>query len=148
MAHDPSIIFFCDGLEARELASFAQRLETLGYEALWVPEFFGREPFSTVSFVLAKTEQLRVATGIANVYARDAIVAAQARQTLAELSGGRFILGLGVSHPPMAEAHGVPWVAPLPKIAPTSIPSRPPRCSPRLPQSRHPSGSRPMDPCC
>jgi len=116
MAHDPSIIFFTDGLESSELANFAQRIEVLGYEALWVPEFFGREPFSTVSFVLANTERLHVATGIANVYARDAIVAAQARQTLAELSGGRFILGLGVSHPPMAEAHGVPWVAPLPKM--------------------------------
>lgn len=116
MAHDPSIIFFTDGLEARELAIFAQRLETLGYEALWVPEFFGREPFSTVSFVLANTERLHVATGIANVYARDAIVAAQARQTLAELSGGRFVLGLGVSHPPMAEAHGVEWLPPVRKM--------------------------------
>jgi probable F420-dependent oxidoreductase len=116
MTHDPSILFFTDGLAAGELASFAQRLEILGYEGLWVPEFFGREPFSTVSFLLANTQRLRVATGIANVYARDAIVAAQARQTLAELSGGRFVLGLGVSHPPMAEAHGLPWVAPLRKM--------------------------------
>ena len=133
MTHPPSIIFFTDGLEAGELASFAQKLEALGYEALWVPEFFGREPFSTVSFVLANTERLQVATGIANVYARDAIVTAQARQTLAEFSGGRFVLGLGVSHPPMAEAHGLEWVPPLRKmrayldtLEATSVQSPPP----------------------
>ena len=113
---NPSVIFFTDGLDAAELEAFALRLEALGYESLWVPEFFGREPFSTVAFLLARTTRLKVATGIANVYARDALVAAQARQTLAELSGGRFVLGLGVSHPPMAEAHGLPWEPPLRKM--------------------------------
>lgn len=110
------VVFFTDGLPADELESFANRIERLGYDALWVPELFGREPFSTVSFLLARTERLRVATGIANVYSRDAMVTAQARHTLAELSGGRFILGLGVSHPPMAKAHGQEWVAPVRKL--------------------------------
>ncbi len=116
MALPPSVIFFTDALAADALEAFALRLEGLGYEALWVPEFFGREPFVTVSFLLARTTRLRVATGIANVYARDARVAAQARHTLAELSGGRFVLGLGVSHPPMAEAHGAEWVPPVRKL--------------------------------
>lgn len=111
----PGVIFFTDGLEAAALEAFALRIEELGY-TLWVPEFFGREPFSTVSFVLARTTRLHVATGIANVYARDALITAQARQTLAELSGGRFILGLGVSHPPMAEAHGQEWLPPVRKM--------------------------------
>jgi probable F420-dependent oxidoreductase len=112
----PGVVFFTDGLDALELEGFAQRLEALGYDSLWIPELFGREPFSTASFVLARTERLRVATGIANVYARDAITAAQSRQTLAELSGGRFALGLGVSHPPMAEAHGQEWIPPVRKM--------------------------------
>ena len=116
MEPKPGLIFFTDALDAGELASFAGRLEELDYDCLLVPEFLGREPFSTVSYVLANTTKLRVATGIANVYARDGIVAAQARQTLAELSGGRFILGLGVSHPPMAAAHGLEWVPPLKKM--------------------------------
>jgi alkanesulfonate monooxygenase SsuD/methylene tetrahydromethanopterin reductase-like flavin-dependent oxidoreductase (luciferase family) len=106
MENRPSVIFFTDGLDADALGSFALRLEDLGYESLCVSEFFGREPFSTVSFLLARTSRLRIATGIANVYSRDALITAQARQTLAELSGGRFILGLGVSHPQMAEAWG------------------------------------------
>ena len=116
MELNPSIIFFTDGLGADDLAKFALRLEDLGYESLWVPEFFGREPFSTVSFLLARTTRLRVATGIANVYARDALITAQARQTLAEFSGGRFILGLGVSHPEMAKAHDVEWIPAVPKM--------------------------------
>lgn len=116
MDPNPSVIFFTDGLAADALEAFALRLEELGYESLWVPEFFGREPFSTVSFVLARTTRLKVATGIANVYSRDALVTAQSRQTLAELSGGRFILGLGVSHPPMAEAHGLEWIPAVPKM--------------------------------
>lgn len=119
MTWTPSVIFFTDGLDAAGLERFAGRLEELDYESLWVPEFFGREPFATVSFLLARTTRLKIATGIANVYARDALVTAQARHTLAELSGGRFILGLGVSHPPMAEAHGVPWIAPVPKMRAT-----------------------------
>ena len=65
---------------------------------------------------LARTERLTVATGIANVYSHDAVVAAQNRQTLAELSGGRFVLGLGVSHPPMAQMHGLDWVPPFRKM--------------------------------
>jgi probable F420-dependent oxidoreductase len=113
---NPSVIYYTDALPAAELEQLGLRLEGLGYEGLWVPEFFGREPFSTVSFLLARTKRLRVATGIANVYSRDALITAQARRTLAELSGGRFVLGLGVSHPPMAEAHGVEWLPPVKKM--------------------------------
>ena len=116
MDQRPAIIFFTDALARDELEAFALRLEELGYESLWVPEFLGREPFATASYLLARTTRLKIATGIANVYSHDAIVAAQCRHTLAELSGGRFILGLGVSHPPMAEAHQLPWLPPLRKM--------------------------------
>ena len=53
MKTDLSIIFFTDGLAGDELESFALRLDERGYDTLFVPEFFGREPFSTVSYVLA-----------------------------------------------------------------------------------------------
>jgi probable F420-dependent oxidoreductase len=112
----PGVVFFTDRMPAEELASFAQRLETLGLGALWVPELLGREPIATAAFLLARTTTLRVVTGIANVYARDALAAAQARHTLAELSGGRFALGLGVSHPPMAEMRGAVWEKPVAKL--------------------------------
>ena len=116
MKNRPSVIFFTDGLDVRELERFAQRIEELDYESLWVPEFFGRDPYTTAAHLLARTKRIKIATGIANVYSHDAIVAAQNRQTLTELSDGRFVLGLGVSHPPMAEAHGLEWIPPLRKM--------------------------------
>ena len=116
MKNRPSVITYTDGFPVRELEEFAHRIEGLGYDSLWVTEFTGRDPYTTAAHVLARTETLTVATGIANVYAHDAVVAAQNRQTLAELSGGRFVLGLGVSHPPMAAMHGLEWVAPLRKM--------------------------------
>lgn len=110
------VVSFTDRLGVADLESYALHIEALGYDSMWVPELLGREPLSTVAFLLARTRRLCIGTGIANVYARDAMNAAQARQTLAELSGGRFQLGLGVSHPPMAEARGHTWVMPLPKL--------------------------------
>lgn len=116
MKNRPSLIAFTDGFPAGALERFAKRIEELDFESLWVTEFTGRDPYTTAAHLLAHTETLTIATGIANVYSHDAVVAAQNRQSLAELSGGRFVLGLGVSHPPMAEMHGLPWLPPLEKV--------------------------------
>ncbi len=93
--------FFLDPMTAPESAAFAAKLEKLGYPALWIPEAVGREPFAHGGYLLARTERLVLATGIANVWARDAMTMATAARTLAELSGGRFLLGIGVSHAPL-----------------------------------------------
>lgn len=90
-----------DAMPAEEAAEFAQRVEALGYDALWVPEAVGRDPFTLLGFLAARTTQLVFATGIANIYARDAMTVRAVRETLGELSGGRFVLGLGVSHAPL-----------------------------------------------
>jgi len=92
---------FLDGLSPPEAAAFAGRVEAWGYSALWLPEVVGRDPFASLGWLAAKTSRLLLATGIANVYARDAMTMRACRDTLAELSGGRFVLGLGVSHAPM-----------------------------------------------
>ena len=96
--------YFTEMLSAAQAAEAAQRIESLGYGAFWIPEAIGRHPFAHAAWLLAKTERLIVATGIANIYARDAAATAAAQKTLAEQSGGRFLLGLGVSHRPMVEA--------------------------------------------
>jgi probable F420-dependent oxidoreductase len=90
-----------DGFPAAQAAALAQRVESWGYGALWVPEAVGREVFSSAAWLLANTRTLTIASGIANIYARDAVTAAAAQQGLAEQSGGRFLLGLGVSHIPL-----------------------------------------------
>lgn len=82
-------------------AEFAQSIESLGYSALWVPEAVGCDPFVTLALIAQKTSTLKLATGIANIYARDAMAMQAVRKTLDNLSGGRLILGLGVSHPEM-----------------------------------------------
>jgi probable F420-dependent oxidoreductase len=110
------LLCFTDHLDAGQLAELARELERTGLDSLWIPELFGREPLATAGFLIAKTTRIGVGTGIANVYARDALAAAQARRTLAELSGGRFTLGLGVSHPPIAEQRGHAWIPPVAKL--------------------------------
>jgi probable F420-dependent oxidoreductase len=87
-----------DSMSAAEAAEFATRLESWGYSALWVPEAVGRDPFSLLGYLAARTDRLVLATGIANIYARDAMATRAVRETLAEASDGRFVLGLGVSH--------------------------------------------------
>lgn len=92
-----------DRLTSAELAAFAGRVEAWGYGALWQPEMLGRNVLVSASWLLAETRTLKIATGIASIYGRDAQVALAAQQGLAEQSGGRFLLGLGVSHAPMVE---------------------------------------------
>lgn len=90
-----------DVMPAPEAAEFAQWLESLGYGALWIPETLGRDPFAHAAYLLAETSSLAVATGIANIFNRHPGSMRQAQLTLAEQSGGRFLLGAGVSHAPI-----------------------------------------------
>ena len=92
-----------DGQPSSRGREVVQEIEALGYGALWIPEATGRDPFVASSLWLTATSTLTVATGIANVYARDAMATAAAQKTLAEASGGRFLLGLGVSSPALVE---------------------------------------------
>ncbi len=111
-----SLLQFTEGVDGAALIANAQRLERLGYDILWIPEVFGREPVATSGMLLGRTERLRVGPGILNVYARDAHAVAQARNTLQEMSGGRFIVGLGVSHPVLVEPRGHRFEAPARKM--------------------------------
>lgn len=90
-----------DMLPAPKAAALARQVEAWGYSALWFPEAVGRDPFSIISYLTTHTQRLVFATGIANIYARDAMTMRAIQQTVGELSGGRFVLGLGVSHAPM-----------------------------------------------
>ncbi len=105
---------FLDTLSIGEAATFAEKIDEWGYGALWIPEAVGRDPFALLTYLATKTERLVLATGIANIYARDAMALRALQQTLAELSGGRFLLGLGVSHKPMvADLRGHDYAKPL-----------------------------------
>jgi probable F420-dependent oxidoreductase len=102
----------------RESASFEQaaatELEDLGFGALWVGEApWTKEALVHSALVLQGTRRLVVATGIANIWARDATAAVNGANALAEASGGRFLLGLGVSHRPLVQPRGKEYRNPL-----------------------------------
>jgi len=92
---------FLDLLPPDEVVGFCRKLEAWGYGALWLPEAMGRDPFGQIGALAVHTERLVFATGIANIYARDPMAMNAARKTLSDYTGGRFVLGLGVSHAPM-----------------------------------------------
>ena len=95
--------FSTNGLTKTKLAKLAQGVERLNYDVLWYPESLSYESLSLGSFLLGQTERLCVGSGIANIYARDALTAMSGHNTLNCLYNDRFILGLGVSHIPLVE---------------------------------------------
>ncbi|MEQ8716736.1 MAG: TIGR03620 family F420-dependent LLM class oxidoreductase [Acidimicrobiales bacterium] len=103
-----------DAHPATTLRSTAQELERAGWGCLWIPESSGRDAMVTAAILLEATSQLTVATGIAQIQARHPLTTVAAQQTLAEASGGRFLLGLGVSHAPLVTgARSLPYDKPL-----------------------------------
>ncbi len=92
-----------DGHPLAECCRAAGEIESLGYSTLWLPETVGRDPFVLAGALLGATGTLRLATGIANIYARDPMTTAACQKTLAEGYDGRFLLGLGVSHHHLVE---------------------------------------------
>jgi probable F420-dependent oxidoreductase len=106
-----------DHLTGPELMAFAGRVEALGFDTLWLNEVSGREPFTALGALAVTTSRVTLGLGIASVYARDAAAAHAGALTLAELSGGRFVLGLGVSHAFHVETQrGQEYLPPLPKM--------------------------------
>ncbi|MCE4944802.1 TIGR03620 family F420-dependent LLM class oxidoreductase [Streptomyces noursei] len=92
----------------------AVEIEQLGYGALWFGEGpASKEAFSHAGLLLAATGRITVATGIANIWGRDAAAANSAARTLAEAYDGRFLLGLGASHAPIVNVRGHTYAKPL-----------------------------------
>ncbi len=92
-----------NGLDLAQLARLAEEAERLKYDVLWYPESLAYESLSLGGFLLGRTQRLCLASGIANIYARDAVTAMAGHNTLNMLYKDRFILGLGVSHIPLVE---------------------------------------------
>lgn len=91
-----------------------ERVEELGYGAVWYPETpIGRDAVSAAALLLASSKTLTVGSGIANIWARDATAAGNAALALNEAYDGRFLLGLGVSHAPAVAARGHDYAKPL-----------------------------------
>ena len=111
------VILAADMMSRDDLLATVLRLEGLGYDEAWVTDMYGREIYATAAWLLAKTSRIRIASGIAHIYGRDAIASAQAGRTLSELSDGRFVQGVGVSHPIAATMRGLEWENPIDKAS-------------------------------
>lgn len=102
------------GFPAGDDRANAIEIERLGYSALWFGEApGGKESFVRAATLLAATESLVIGTGIASIWGRDPLATASSIRTVAEAFPGRFIAGLGISHPPAVEARGEQYSKPL-----------------------------------
>jgi probable F420-dependent oxidoreductase len=103
-----------ESLPPSRSGELASEIEALGYGAMWVPESWGREAFTSATLLLSGTTRMVIATGIANIWGRDAVAAVNATKTLNATFDDRFVLGLGVSHQPLVERlRGHEYVKPL-----------------------------------
>ena len=103
-------------LNAAEIRATAKNIEDAGFGSIWFPESLrvrAQEAFTLASLLLCSTEDILVATGIANIWMRDAAAAAQGHLTLSEAYPGRFILGLGVGHKDTVDESGHDFGSPL-----------------------------------
>jgi probable F420-dependent oxidoreductase len=100
-----------------QISTFVKTVETLGYDTLWYPESRGYESFTIAGYMLSQTSTLKIGSSIASIYARDAFTSRRGMISLNMLYGGRFILGLGVSHTPMVEGiRGHVYEKPVPAM--------------------------------
>jgi probable F420-dependent oxidoreductase len=91
-----------DSLSAADARAWVRRVDELGFGTLWVPETVGREPLTLLGMLSGETTRINLGTSIVSIWGHDAQSARMAALTLAEATGGRFVLGLGVSHPHLA----------------------------------------------
>jgi len=104
----------------REAVEFAVEAEKLGLDVCWVAEAWGADAPSPLGYLAARTERMLLGSGVIQVGTRSPVTIAQTAMTLAHLSGGRFLLGLGVSGPQVMEGlHGTSFGHPLGRMRET-----------------------------
>lgn len=110
----PLAIAVSGGPRPSEIVELIRLAEDLGYESAWVAEGHGGDQFAVLSAAAVQTSTIKLGTAISSVFVRTAPTIAMAAATLDDLSGGRFILGLGSSHKVQVEPeHGVVYAKPV-----------------------------------
>jgi probable F420-dependent oxidoreductase len=114
------------GVPLADHEPLVQRAEAAGYDDLWTGETNGADGFTPLALAAAWTERVRLLTGVVNPYTRGPSLLAQTAASLADASGGRFVLGIGSSSPAIVERwNEVPFVKPLSKVRDTVQTLRP-----------------------
>lgn len=113
-------IGFSGGPTATEIVDCVRLAEQLGYESAWVAEGHGGDQFAILSGCAAATSTIKLGTDITSVFVRTVPTLAMAAMTVDELSGGRFMLGVGSSHKvQVGPEHGVTYAKPLTRVRET-----------------------------
>jgi len=103
-----------------EITAFVVEAEKLGLDICWVAEAWGTDAPSLLGYLAARTSTMLLGSAAIQVGTRSPVTIAQTAMTLAHVSGGRFLLGLGVSGPQVIEGlHGVPFAHPLARMRET-----------------------------
>src|SRR6185295_18237771 len=113
-------IAFSGGPNPAEIVECVRLAESLGYESAWVAEGHGGDQFAILAACAARTSRILLGTSITSVFVRSAPTIAMAAASVDDISGGRFILGIGSSHKVQVEAeHGVVYAKPLTRVRET-----------------------------
>jgi F420-dependent oxidoreductase-like protein len=103
-----------------ETVEFVREAEKLGLDICWVAEAWGAEAPSALGYLAARTSRMLLGSGIIQLGTRTPVAIARAAITLSNISGGRFLLGLGASGPQVIEGlHGVPFAKPVARMRET-----------------------------
>jgi alkanesulfonate monooxygenase SsuD/methylene tetrahydromethanopterin reductase-like flavin-dependent oxidoreductase (luciferase family) len=114
-------IAFTGGLAPGDIIECVRLAEELGYESAWMAEGHGGDQFAILAACAVATRQIRLGTSISSVFVRSAPTIAMAAATVDQLSGGRFILGLGSSHRVQVEPeHGIAFAQPVQRLRETA----------------------------
>jgi F420-dependent oxidoreductase-like protein len=105
------------GDDWQELSDFVVEAERLGVDYVWSAESWGHDAVTPLAYLAAKTSRIKLGAGIMQAVGRTPANTAMTAMTLASMSGGRFIMGLGASGPQVVEGwHGVPYKKPITRI--------------------------------
>src|SRR5438067_2401090 len=113
-------VAFSGGLTPPDIVECVRLAETLGYESAWVAEGHGGDQFAILAAAAARTSRILLGTAITSVFVRTVPTIAMAAASVDDISGGRFILGIGSSHKVQVETeHGVEYRKPLTRVRET-----------------------------
>lgn len=113
-------VAFTGGLAPSEIVGCVKLAEDLGYDSAWVAEGHGGDQFAVLAACAGVTSRIRLGTSISSVFVRSAPTIAMAAATVDQLSGGRFVLGLGSSHRVQVEGeHGLAYARPIDRVRET-----------------------------
>ncbi len=113
-------ICFSGGANATQIVNCAKLAEELGYESVWLAEGHGGDQFAILAACATATSRVQLGTAITSAFVRSAPTIAMAAMTVDQLSGGRFILGIGSSHKVQVEPeHGLVYTKPLTRVRET-----------------------------